>query len=189
MLAPDGRCKALDAAANGYVRAEDCIAFLLGANPGDTADCSGHAVAVLGSAVNQDGRSSSLTAPNGPSQQQASLHCTALHCTVLCLQAQFACFQPGRHQAASLGPTVPFLFVLQLFVTALQAGRALPSDLGGVEMHGTGTALGDPIEAGAIAAVQQVGTPFLLHHLLVLDNLLACLCIKLAYKHTILYEC
>jgi hypothetical protein len=30
MLAPDGRCKALDAAADGYVRAEACIVLLLG---------------------------------------------------------------------------------------------------------------------------------------------------------------
>ena len=86
MLAPDGRCKVLDAAADGYVRAEDCIAFLLGTTPHTTPDSSGHAVAVLGSAVNQDGRSSSLTAPNGPSQQQASRR---IDNTGVCSQAAF----------------------------------------------------------------------------------------------------
>ena len=29
MLAPDGRCKTLDASADGYVRAEDCIVLLM----------------------------------------------------------------------------------------------------------------------------------------------------------------
>ncbi len=29
MLAPDGRCKTLDAAGDGYVRAENCIVLLL----------------------------------------------------------------------------------------------------------------------------------------------------------------
>jgi acyl transferase domain-containing protein len=64
MLATDGRCKTLDAAADGYVRAEAAGVLLLqlGAVAG--------AVAVIRStAVNQDGRSSSLTAPNGPAQQ------------------------------------------------------------------------------------------------------------------------
>ena len=30
MLAPDGRCKTLDVAADGYVRAETCVVLLLG---------------------------------------------------------------------------------------------------------------------------------------------------------------
>jgi NADPH:quinone reductase-like Zn-dependent oxidoreductase/3-oxoacyl-(acyl-carrier-protein) synthase len=78
MLAEDGRCKTLDAAADGYVRAEAVGAMLLqqlqqGATQGDVA-----LVAVLaGAAVNQDGRSSSLTAPNGPAQQAVVL--AALH--------------------------------------------------------------------------------------------------------------
>jgi acyl transferase domain-containing protein len=69
MLAPDGRCKALDAAADGYVRAEGCAVLLLAA-----AGAAPQPLALLaGSAVNQDGRASSLTAPNGPSQQQVVL--------------------------------------------------------------------------------------------------------------------
>ena len=39
---------------------------------------------------------------------------------------------------------------------ALGAGGLAPSDLGGLQMHGTGTPLGDPIEIGAAAAVCQV---------------------------------
>lgn len=68
MLTLDGRCKTLDAAADGYVRAEACTTFLL-----SLADAAGeHGAAAFylaGTCVNQDGRSSSLTAPNGPSQQ------------------------------------------------------------------------------------------------------------------------
>ena len=112
MLSADGRCKAIDAAADGYVRGEGCGVILLqtedsmeqGANPVDV-------LAVFrGSAVNQDGRSSSLTAPNGPSQQAAIRH--ALQASAL-----------ESHQ-----------------VTAMQ-------------LHGTGTPLGDPIELGAVQAV------------------------------------
>mgnify|MGYP002395067975 CR=1 FL=1 len=66
MLAFDGRCKTLDSAADGYVRGEACIVFLLGVEGSQ----AGSGVVIAGSAVNQDGRSSSLTAPNGPSQQQ-----------------------------------------------------------------------------------------------------------------------
>jgi acyl transferase domain-containing protein len=77
MLAPDGRCKTLDAAADGYVRGESLAALLLHHLPGGTdaavpgGAAPSWALAVLaGSAVNQDGRSSGLTAPNGPAQQE-----------------------------------------------------------------------------------------------------------------------
>jgi acyl transferase domain-containing protein len=70
MLAADGRCKTLDAAADGYVRAE-AVGVLLLQSGGGGADTAQQPLALLaGSAVNQDGRSSGLTAPNGPAQQE-----------------------------------------------------------------------------------------------------------------------
>ena len=73
MMSPEGRCKTLDATADGYVRGEAVVSALLQPldNPsGQTAEgVSSWCVLVRGSAVNQGGRSSTLTAPNGPSQQ------------------------------------------------------------------------------------------------------------------------
>lgn len=69
MLSPEGRCKTLDAAADGYVRGEAVAAMLLQAVAAGSNGSSSFAAVVLGSAVNQDGRSSGLTAPNGPAQQ------------------------------------------------------------------------------------------------------------------------
>lgn len=73
MLAPDGRCKTLDAAADGYVRSESCGALVLKVvQDGELSAYAGDRsciALVRSTAVNQDGRSSSLTAPNGPSQQ------------------------------------------------------------------------------------------------------------------------
>ncbi len=68
MLSPQWRCAAFDAGADGYVRGEGGVIFLL--KPLAQAQRDGDAVlAVLkGSAVNQDGRSASLTAPHGPAQ-------------------------------------------------------------------------------------------------------------------------
>ena len=66
MLSVDGRCKTLDARANGYARSEGVGALVL--RQGD-----GAILALCGSAVRQDGRSASLTAPNG-SAQRALLH-------------------------------------------------------------------------------------------------------------------
>jgi acyl transferase domain-containing protein len=112
MLAPDGRCKTLDAAADGYVRAEAVGVLLLQLLAPDVAATAAAAPLALlaGSAVNQDGRSSGLTAPNGPAQQDV-------------LRAALA--------AAGLGP----------------------GEVCGLQLHGTGTGLGDPIEVGAAAAV------------------------------------
>lgn len=73
MLSPYGRCRALDAAADGYVRGETAITAALAdadVAAANLADAAPGAVLIRGTAVNQDGRSSSLTAPNGPSQQE-----------------------------------------------------------------------------------------------------------------------
>jgi acyl transferase domain-containing protein len=68
MLALDGRCKTLDADADGYVRGEACGALCISRHDGE--DDLLLVTELVGSAVNQDGRSSALTAPNGPAQQQ-----------------------------------------------------------------------------------------------------------------------
>ena len=116
MLTPDGRCKTLDAAADGYARAEACVVFLATRVDDDTVsrndgDASSSSVCMAGTAVNQDGRSSSLVAPNGPSQTRAIRDATA---------------------TANVDDDV-------------DAWRAM-------SLHGTGTALGDPIEIGALRA-------------------------------------
>ena len=69
MLAPDGRCKTFDAAADGFVRAEGCGMVVLKRLSDAIADGDRIVATILGSACNQDGRSSGLTAPNGPSQE------------------------------------------------------------------------------------------------------------------------
>jgi acyl transferase domain-containing protein len=68
-MAPDGRCKTFDAAADGFVRGEGCGMLVL-KRQRDAISAGDPILAVIrGSAVNQDGRSSGLTVPNGPAQQ------------------------------------------------------------------------------------------------------------------------
>eukprot|EP00963_Diacronema_lutheri_P005867 scaffold467_cov366-Pavlova_lutheri.AAC.1 len=115
MLAADGRCKTVDAAADGYVRGEAVGIIRVGfLHPlSSERNASIGYLKSLGTAVNQDGRSSSLTAPHGPSQERV-IH-TALN----------ESFLENKLEIQSL------------------------------QMHGTGTSLGDPIEIGAITRVLQ----------------------------------
>ncbi|MGD1930337.1 MAG: SDR family NAD(P)-dependent oxidoreductase [Leptolyngbyaceae cyanobacterium] len=119
-LAPDGRCKTFDAAADGYGRGEGCGVVVL-KRLSDAIDNQDPILAVVrGSAVNHDGMSNGLTAPNG--KAQASV-----------LRA------------------------------AIANAHIEPEQLQYVEVHGTGTRLGDPIEVLALNQVMgQRSTPLLI---------------------------
>jgi len=69
MLAADGRCKAFDASANGFVRSEGCGIVVLKRLEDALRDGDPIHAVIRGSAANQDGRSSGLTAPSGAAQQ------------------------------------------------------------------------------------------------------------------------
>ncbi|KPI22231.1 6-deoxyerythronolide-B synthase [Actinobacteria bacterium OK074] len=68
-LAPDGRCKAFDAAADGIVRGEGCGVVVLRRLADAERDGDRVLAVVRATAVNSDGRSNGLTAPNGQAQQ------------------------------------------------------------------------------------------------------------------------
>ena len=70
MLAPDGRCKTFDAAADGYVRGEGCGVVVLKRIDDALRDGDSIRAVIRGTAVNQDGASGGLTVPNGGAQQQ-----------------------------------------------------------------------------------------------------------------------
>jgi acyl transferase domain-containing protein/NADPH:quinone reductase-like Zn-dependent oxidoreductase/SAM-dependent methyltransferase/acyl carrier protein len=69
MLSPDGRCKAFDARANGYVRGEGAGAIVL--KPLSEAQADGDQIyaVILATAVNQDGRTHGMTVPSRAAQE------------------------------------------------------------------------------------------------------------------------
>ena len=69
-LSPDGRCRAFDALANGFVRSEGCGLLVLKRLSDAARDGDLVWALIRGSAVNQDGRSDGLTAPSGKAQAE-----------------------------------------------------------------------------------------------------------------------
>lgn len=70
MMAADGRCKAFDERADGFVRAEGCGVLILKRLSDALRDGDRIHALVRGTAVGQDGRSTGLTVPNGPAQEE-----------------------------------------------------------------------------------------------------------------------
>ncbi len=113
---PDGRVRAFDAAASGYVRSEGAGIVLL--KPLSAALSNGDRVyaVIRGSAVNQNGASNGLTAPSRVAQEQV-------------LRAAYA------------------------------RAKVSPGLVQFVETQGTGTPLGDAIEAAALGSVLRQDRP------------------------------
>ncbi|HEU4325455.1 MAG TPA: beta-ketoacyl synthase N-terminal-like domain-containing protein, partial [Roseiflexaceae bacterium] len=109
-LSPDGRCKAFDHRANGYVRSEGAGVVVLKRLSEALADGDPIYAVIQGSAVNQDGHTNGMMAPSGAAQEAV-------------LREAY-----GR------------------------AGIA-PASVQYIEAHGTGTFLGDQIEARALGSV------------------------------------
>ena len=69
MLSPDGRCKAFDASANGFVRGEGAGAVCLKTLSAALRDGDPIYAVIRSTAVNQDGRTAGMTVPSRSSQQ------------------------------------------------------------------------------------------------------------------------
>ena len=69
-MAPDGRCKAFDARADGYTRGEGCGAVVLRRLSDAEADGDPVLAVIRGSAINHDGASSGVTVPSARAQQR-----------------------------------------------------------------------------------------------------------------------
>ncbi len=70
MLSSEGRCRAFDASADGFVRGEGCGMVVLKRLSEAESDCDRILAVIRGTAVNQNGASAGPTVPNGPAQER-----------------------------------------------------------------------------------------------------------------------
>jgi acyl transferase domain-containing protein/NADPH:quinone reductase-like Zn-dependent oxidoreductase/SAM-dependent methyltransferase/acyl carrier protein len=98
MLSPDGRCKAFDASANGFVRGEGAGMVLLKRLSKAVADGDPIHAVIIGTAINQDGHTNGISLPS--SQAQARLVRAA------CEDAGIAPSQIGFVEAHGTGTAV-----------------------------------------------------------------------------------
>ena len=141
--APDGRCKAFDASADGFGHGEGCGIVVL-KRLSDARAAGDRVLAVIrGSAVNQDGRSSSLTAPSGLAQEAVVRSALA--------SAGVAPSLVSYVEAHGTGTALGDPIEANALAAVLGPGRARPLVLGSVK-----TNLGHLEAAAGVAGVIKV---------------------------------
>lgn len=158
MLSPDGRCKAFDAAANGFVRGEGVGVVLL--KPLESARADGDSIyaVIRATGVNQDGRTSGITVPSLAAQRALIIE--------TCRQARVTPADIQYVEAHGTGTPVGDPIEAEALGLALGAGRAEdnPCIVGSVK-----TNIGH-LEAGAGVA-GLIKLALMLKHRRILPNL------------------
>lgn len=127
MMAPDGRCKTFDSAADGFVRAEGCGMLVL-KRLSDAQAAGDTILAVIrGSAVNEDGKSSGLTVPNGLAQQAVIRSALAA--------AQIKPAQISYVEAHGTGTSLGDPIEVEAIGAVLSEGRTTPLTIGSVKTN------------------------------------------------------
>ena len=172
MMAPDGRCKTLDAAADGYVRAEACRMLFI-QDPGTprpehislraAADRAGTSdlrpiewsqAGNLGSEDQPGASSDPASAKLVPSDKPSGTH-SRMEVADVPVAVLLGCGVNTNGRASAL--TAPHGPSQQALLRAvLGTAEFMAAEVAGLQLHANGTPLGDPIEVGAGAAVFQV---------------------------------
>ncbi|KAJ5799242.1 polyketide synthase [Penicillium psychrosexuale] len=121
-LSPSGQCKAFDASADGYCRAEGCGAFVIKRVSDAISDGDRIHAIIKAVEINQSGNTHSITHPHVPTQEE-------------------------------------------LFKHVFRKTRIDPHMITAIELHGTGTQAGDPVELESVRRVlcQERSPDNLLH--------------------------
>jgi acyl transferase domain-containing protein/thioesterase domain-containing protein/acyl carrier protein len=143
MLSPDGKCKAFDAGANGFVRAEGAGAVLL--KPLGAAQAAGDRIyaVIRSTAANQDGRTNGITVPS--KQAQEALIRQA------CIQAGLAPSQIAYVEAHGTGTPIGDPIEAAALSAALCGSRKTPCLIGSVK-----TNVGHLESASGVASIIKV---------------------------------
>jgi len=127
MLSPEGKCKAFDASANGFVRGEGAAMILMKRLSDAIADGDPIHAVIIGSAVNQDGHTNGISLPSPEAQSRLV--------TDACRNAGVEPSSIGYVEAHGTGTAVGDPIEAHALAEALCADREQPLVIGSVKTN------------------------------------------------------
>ncbi|PZS27843.1 MAG: beta-ketoacyl synthase, partial [Pseudonocardiales bacterium] len=158
MLSPDGKCKAFDASANGFVRSEGAGMVLLKRLSDAVADGDPIYAVIVGSAVNQDGHTNGISLPSTEAQTRLVRDA--------CANARIDPAQIGYVEAHGTGTAVGDPIEAHALSEALCGGR---TEKNALVIGSAKTNLGHLETAAGVAGL--IKTALVLKHRLIPPNL------------------